>query len=63
MRLYDEQNSFVEEMPHPNPLLAEREQSTKPGEVIFTVDLLVLKLKIILLLLLPSPAPLERGWG
>jgi hypothetical protein len=35
MRLQDEQSSFDEKMPHPNPLHKEREQRTKPDEVIF----------------------------
>jgi hypothetical protein len=35
MGLQDEQSSFDEKMPHPNPLRTEREQRTKPDEVIF----------------------------
>jgi hypothetical protein len=38
----EQRSSFDEEMPHPNPLHMEREQHTKPDEVIFTVELLVL---------------------
>jgi hypothetical protein len=32
---------LIEEMPHPNSLLKEREQHTKPAEVKFIGDLLV----------------------
>jgi hypothetical protein len=42
MRLQDEQSSFDEKRPHPSPLRTEKEQHTKPYEVIFIGNLLVL---------------------
>jgi hypothetical protein len=41
MRLQDEQSSFDEKRPQPNPLHMETEQHTKPDEVIFIGNLLV----------------------
>jgi hypothetical protein len=52
---------LLKKMPHLGPLLIEREQHTKPGEVIFTVDLLVLWLNVILLLGLLLRADKDRG--
>ena len=40
MRLYDGQSSFYEEMPHPNPLLVEREQRTSLMKYYSLVNLL-----------------------
>jgi hypothetical protein len=41
---------LMKKMPHPNPLLAEREQRTAQKSKHYSDDLLALKLKVILLL-------------